>query len=212
MYQPPWIRFLGFSTPPPLPWGFRLWTFDRKWATCTRSTMCSWPSKKKTARHFTSGGPGETTKVTRVLCVFSWGGNEWTIYTVVIQTEKTGGRTLLCIFWSPQTKTHVDLINEYQSPKRQNMFQHGSTSCGLIKFVSRSFLVSLFSCCCETYLSETSLQLGKESNPPDTHPGRCFLVGNLRSFWIILMPMAIGLCKWSVVVLYLIHVYMYKLL
>ena len=120
---------LGFFHPP-LPWGFRLWTFDRKWATCTRSTMCSWPSKKKTARHFTSGGPGETTKVTRVLCVFSWGGNEWTIYTVVIQTEKTGGpHFVVHLLEVHKRKTHVDLINEYQSPKRQNMFQHGSTSC-----------------------------------------------------------------------------------
>lgn len=63
-------------------------------------------------------------------CVFTLGGEmNGNIYNIVIQTEKTGAPALCCAsFGSPQTKTHVDLINEYQSPKRRstcfNMVQH----------------------------------------------------------------------------------------
>ena len=74
-----WIHFfvafafvLGLPPPQPVVGKFpnlRLWTFDRKWATCTRSTMCSWPSntqQKHTPFRFSPVSPTPSPKTRAV--------------------------------------------------------------------------------------------------------------------------------------------------
>ena len=190
-----------FGPPAPsLPWGFSPLNLRQEMGHLHtfHDVLLAFQKRNGAALHIC--GPGWNNQGhSRAFCVFQIGGEmEWKYiqYSIVIQTEKTGGPALCCAtFGSPQ-KTNVDLINEYQSPKRLNTFQHGSTSCGLTKFVSRSFLVCLFSnsCCCETYRSATSLPVGGK-NPILRTPMvfAAFLLATYDSFWIILMPMALWL-------------------
>ena len=131
----------------------------------------------------------------RFVCFFL--GGKWMNYIYSSHSDwKNWGAALCCAsFGSPQTKTHVDLINEYQSPKTCS---HVSTWFNILwlnkvcfkVFVWCAYLVIVV--VVKPIFPKHRYQLGKESNPPG-HPMvvRCFLVGNLRSFWIILMPMAI---------------------
>ena len=81
-YTIPMDPLVRFFPPPPFHGVFRLWTFDKKWATCTRSTMCSWPSKKKRAAlHIRRPGRNNQGD-SRAFCVFQIGGEMNEIYTV----------------------------------------------------------------------------------------------------------------------------------
>lgn len=179
MYQPPWIRFLGFSTPPPSMGLSPLNLRQEMGHLHTFHDVLLAFQKKKNGAALHIRRPGRNNQGdSRAFCVFFLGGEMNELYIQQSFRLKNWGAALCCAsFGSPQTKTHVDLINEYQSPKRQNMFQHGSTSCEPKQSLFQGLcLVCLCSnsCCCETYRSATSLQLGKESNLPG-HPSRSLL-------------------------------------
>lgn len=117
MYQPPWIRFLGFSTPPPSmglsPLNLRqemghLHTFH--------DVLLAFQKKNGAALHIRRpwwNNQGHS----RFVCFFL--GGKWMNYIYSSHSDwKNWGPALCCAsFGSPQKKTHVDLINEYQSPK-----------------------------------------------------------------------------------------------
>lgn len=173
--------------------------------------------KKKTARHFTSGGPAETTKVTRVRFVCFFLGGKWMNYIYSSHSDwKTGGPHFVVHLLEVHRQKHMWIWLMNISPQKDktcfNMVQHpvNQNKVCFKVFVWCAYVVIVV--VVKPIVPQHRYSWGKNPIFRATHPGRCFLVGNLRSFWIILMPMAIGLCKWSVVVLYLINVYMYELL